>query len=91
MEDAYQGQGQGLGRELFEEGLRLLAGRGFQTADLPCLRDNAVVLHMIRDAGGEIRVEDDEAFAEIELRRVLDRAQASLGRTAPPPEVGPRP
>jgi GNAT superfamily N-acetyltransferase len=73
VEDAYQGQG--LGRELFEEGLRLLARRGFQTADLTCLRDNAAVLHMIRDAGGQIRIQDGEAMAAIELRRVLDQAR----------------
>ncbi len=83
VEDAYQGQG--LGRELFEEGLRLLAARGFQTADLTCLLDNAAVLHMIRDAGGRIRVQDGEAVAEIELRRVLDRAPASPDRTAVSP------
>lgn len=68
VEDAYQGQG--LGGELFEKGLRLLAGRGFQTADLTCLADNAAVLHMTREAGGQIRVQDGEASARIELRRV---------------------
>ncbi len=75
VEDAYQGQG--LGRELFEEGLRLLAGRGVYTADLTCLTDNVAVLHLIRDAGWQIRIQDGEAVAEIERRRVLDRAHAS--------------
>lgn len=72
VEDAYQGQG--LGRELFEEGLQMLARRGFRTADLTCLRNNAAVLHMVHDAGGQIRVRDGEVVAQIELRRVLDRA-----------------
>ncbi len=72
VEDAYQGRG--LGRELFNEGLRLLAERGVRVADITCLRDNAAVLRMIRDAGGRIRIQDGEAVAEIELRPVLDQA-----------------
>ena len=72
VEDAYQGRG--LGRRLFEEGLSHLARRGFRTADLYCLRENTAVLHLIRKAGGRIVFQGSEARAEIELGRILDRA-----------------
>lgn len=65
VEDAYQGHG--LGRRLFEEGLRLLGRRGFATADLCCLRDNGAVLHLVREAGGRVTLRDGEAVARIEL------------------------
>ena len=45
VEDRYQGQG--LGSALLEEGLTVLASRGFQTADLVCLRENRALLHLV--------------------------------------------
>lgn len=75
VEDAFQGLG--LGRTLFEEGLRHLAQRGFETASLYCLRENTAVLHLVQDAGGRVTSEGSEAHAVIELGRVLDRARHS--------------
>ena len=79
VEDAYQGLG--LGRTLFEEGLRHLARRGYEAADLYCLRENIPVLHLARDAGGRIEYQGSEARIEIELGQALDQAQLPLGRT----------
>lgn len=73
VEDRYQGRG--LGRTLFEAGLRLLSQRDFRTADLHCLRENTAVLHLIRQAGGRIEVEGSEVHAEIDLGRMM-RLQA---------------
>lgn len=73
VEDAYQGQG--LGRTLFEEGLRQLARRGFGTADLDCLRENAAMLRLVRRAGGRLSFHGPEAHAEIDLTQVLGRAE----------------
>lgn len=67
-------QGRRLGRALFMEGLRALAERGFRTADLFCLRENAAVLALVRAAGGRIRLEGGEAVVQIELGRVLGEA-----------------
>lgn len=67
-------QGRGLGRALFTEGLRALAARGYRTADLLCLRENAPVLALVRAAGGRVRFEGGEAVVEIELGRVLEQA-----------------
>jgi ribosomal protein S18 acetylase RimI-like enzyme len=73
-------QGRGLGRALFMQGLRALAERGFRTADLLCLRENAPVLALVRAAGGRVRFEGGEAVVEIELGRVLQEAEVSEDR-----------
>ena len=78
VEDAYQGIG--LGRTLFEEGLRHFAQRGYQAADLFCLRENIPVLHLAQDVGGRIEDQGSEARIEIELSPALDQAQLPLGR-----------
>lgn len=80
VEDDYQGLG--LGRELFKKGLLLLAERGFRFADFMCRQDNVVVLHLIRNAGGQVRFRDGEAFAEVDLHRGLDRDRALSGQNA---------
>ncbi|WP_210527618.1 GNAT family N-acetyltransferase [Rubellimicrobium arenae] len=71
VEDKYQGKG--LGRALFEEGLDVLAARGFRTADLFCLRENAALLRLVARAGAKTRIDDGEVHVEIELGRVLDQ------------------
>ena len=76
VEDAYQGLG--LGRRLFEEGLRHLGRRGYTTADLYCLRENTPVLRLVKSAGGEITFQGSEARAEIDLSRVLSGTDQSL-------------
>ncbi|TNC49117.1 GNAT family N-acetyltransferase [Rubellimicrobium rubrum] len=73
VEDPYQGQG--LGRALFEEGLVVLAERGFKTADLVCLRENTALLRLVSQAGARMRTEDGEVYSEIELHRALDQVR----------------
>ena len=75
VEDGYQGQGRG--RALFELGLEILAARGYRTADLVCLCENAALLHLVSRAGGRMRADGSEVQIAIDLDRVLD--QASLG------------
>jgi hypothetical protein len=62
------------------QGLQALAERGFRTADLLCLRENAPVLALVRAAGGRVRFEGGEAVVEIELGRVLQEAEVSEDR-----------
>jgi ribosomal protein S18 acetylase RimI-like enzyme len=65
VEDEYQGRG--LGRALFEEGLTVLAARGFRTADLVCLRENTALLQLVRGTGARLRAEGGEVHIEIRL------------------------
>ncbi|MBP1804209.1 GNAT family N-acetyltransferase [Rubellimicrobium aerolatum] len=83
VEDRYQGKG--LGRALFEEGLVILAARGFRTADLVCLRENTALLHLVSRAGARMRMEDGEVQIAIELDHVLDHVRLSA---APAPAAG---
>jgi GNAT superfamily N-acetyltransferase len=69
VEDGFQGRG--LGRALFEEGLRVLALRGVRTADLYCLRENAALLHLVAGTGARLRWDGGEVHVEIDLGRVL--------------------
>ncbi|WP_176559266.1 GNAT family N-acetyltransferase [Rubellimicrobium roseum] len=75
VEDGYQGRG--LGRALFEEGLVLLASRGFRTADLVCLRENTALLHLVSRAGARLRMEGGEVHISIELGQVLDHVRGA--------------
>lgn len=80
VEDKYQGQG--LGRALFEEGLAVLAARGFRTADLFCLRENIALLHLVSGTGARLRLEGSELHIEIDLDQVRSPAADALRSAA---------
>lgn len=82
VEDPYQGKG--LGRALFEEGLVVLAARGFRTADLICLPENTALLHLVSRTGASIRRQDGEMHIAIELDRALDHVRPSDVRSFRP-------
>jgi GNAT superfamily N-acetyltransferase len=65
IQDDYQGLG--LGRAIFERGLREAAAAGIRTADLFFARDNTGVAHLVKAAGGTIRYCGSEAEASINL------------------------
>lgn len=73
VEDGWQGRG--LGRALFEEGLRALAERGVRTADLVCLRENVALLRLVQGRGARIRWDGGEAQVEIDLDPRADGAR----------------
>jgi GNAT superfamily N-acetyltransferase len=73
VEDDYQGQG--LGSALLDEGLTVLASRGFQTADLICLRENRVLLRLVGRAGARVRFDEGEIHIEIKLDKWLHRVR----------------
>lgn len=79
VQDGYQGQG--LGRALFEEGLVVLASRGFRTADLVCLRENTALLHLVSRAGATLRSDGNEVQIAIQLDHVLEHVRSR------PPEL----
>ena len=76
VEDAYQGQG--LGRVLLDELLRLARARGLRRVHAYVLRDNPRMLHVLQASGYPVAV----SWAEGTWRVVLDlEACADLART----------
>ncbi len=82
VEDEYQERG--LGRALFEEGLAVLATRGFRTADLFCLRENTALLHLVSGTGARLRMEGGEVHVEIDLDQLRSLCPIYSG---PPPSA----